>query len=131
VVAVVEELPVEHGLGEGAQQEAVVRGEQVQRRPHGHDAHEATLCQELRQPLGSESGETGPQRQVRILGHLRLQTDEMRHRVEWRHRRPPEEELAVQRGPVEGSEAQHVGTHPADRGRPVGPAANHSDTRSV
>ncbi len=97
------QLAVEHRLHERSQQEAVVGGDEVDRGPHHHDAHDLAVEEQLPQLVGLEPVEARPQRQVGVLRHLGLQADEVLDGVEDGPVRAPEQELAFERRPVEGA----------------------------
>ena len=51
------QLGVEHGLDERSQQQAVVGGDEVDRPPHHHDAHDLAVEEQLAQVVGTEAVE--------------------------------------------------------------------------
>ena len=79
----------------------------------------------VRQVVGVEAVEAGPQREVGVERDLGLQADEVLDRVERPAVGPLEQQLAGQRGPVEGAAAtgrrrtrRHLGRPPwSDRER--------------
>jgi hypothetical protein len=107
------EIPVEHGLRDRAQEEAVLGREEVDGRPHRDDPHDAPPGEELAQVVGPEALEPSPEGEVGVPRHLRLEADEVADCVERGQVRALEEELPRERRTVEGSERQTVGAQGA------------------
>ena len=108
---VTRQLPVENRLGEGPQRERVGRGHEVDRPAHDPRANDRPVEEQLPELVGIEVDEARPQRDVGIRRLLRLESDEMLNHVDRRHRDPLEQELAGERGPIEGADGQHVTGH--------------------
>ena len=115
VLAVARQLAVEHRLHQRSQEEAVVGRDEVDGGPHHHDADDLAVEEQLAQLVGLEPVEAGPQGHVRVLRHLGLEADQVVDRVEDGPVRAPEQELALERRPVEGARAEDVGGHRHDR----------------
>src|SRR5262245_64308033 len=96
------EFPVEYRLYEGPQQQAVVRADEVESRPHDDDAHCAPLNEQLGELVGPETVESRPQPRVRIQRQLRLQADEVLDGVQGRDARTTKQQLSLERRPVQG-----------------------------
>ena len=85
-------------------------------RPHDHDAHDLAIEEQRGQVVGLEALESRPQPEVGVQRQLRLQADEVLDGVEDRHVVPLEQQLPVERRPVQRPVAQHV-DHPVDAAR--------------
>ncbi len=114
------QLPVEHGLDERAEEEAVVGADEVDRRPHDDGPHDPPLHEELGERLGPEPLEARPESRVRVEGNLGLEADEVLDRLEGRHGRAAKEQLALERRPVQSPQAEdltarHVGRYDPTR----------------
>ena len=96
------QLTVEDGLAQRAQQERVVRRQQVDGPPHRHDAHEPAVLEGPADDGGVEVAQPRPQPEVRVERDLGLHADEVVDGVERRPVRALEQQLAGHRGPVEG-----------------------------
>jgi len=88
-------------LDERPQRQAVVRRDQVDRRPQVRDAHDLALLDEPREILGAEAVEPRPQAVVRRVRVLRLHRDEVAHRLDGASALAPEQELAGEQRAVE------------------------------
>ena len=95
------QLRVEHGLDERPQHEGVVSRDEVDRRAHDDGSHRLALEQQPLQLLRTEGLEAGPQADVGIARHLRLQPDELANDVERRPLDALEQVLPRQRRPVQ------------------------------
>ncbi len=113
VVTMVGELPVEHRLHEWPQDEAIVGGDEVDRAPHHDDPHELSLFDQRRELAGVERFHPRPQGGVGVVWDLCLQADEVFDGLLRRAARPLQEELAMQRRPVELALRENVGGHSA------------------
>jgi hypothetical protein len=83
------------------QREAVPRGDQVHRAAHEQGPHHPPGLQQLDQLARVEPGQPRPQSDVGLLRLLRLQADEVRDRVEGRHRSALEEQLTREQRPIQ------------------------------
>ena len=101
-------------LDERAEADRVSRRHEVQRPAEQGHPDGAALLQRVRQGLGAERLDPRPQRDVRIARHLRLERDEPLHRLERRHPPTPQEQLALEQGPVQRALRQDP-----SRGHPV------------
>ncbi len=108
------QLPVEHRLHERTQQQAVVGADEVDGGAHDDDPHHLSLEEQLGERASAGTLEPRPQSRVRVQRHLRLQADEVLDRLEDRHLGAPEQQLALERGPVEGTPAEDVTVHCPD-----------------
>ncbi len=108
----------EHGLGQGAQDEAVLRRDQVQRAPHDDDAHHGPLFEQQGQGRGLEAGQAGPQAQVGVLGQLGLEAEQAPDGSQRGTGVASQQQLAFQGGPVQGPIAEDIGAHLVMMARP-------------
>jgi hypothetical protein len=90
----------------------------VEGRTHDDDAHDPPVEEELPEAFGSEPIEPRPQRGVRVQRQLRLEADEVLDRIESGHVRAPEQQLALERGPVQRPPTQDLVAHVRDSGGP-------------
>ena len=111
VLAVVGELAIKNRLHQRSQHEAVVVGHQVDGRAHHRDPDELTLLDEVGERHGIEAGEPRPESGVRVVRDLRLHADEVADGGLRFQRRPIEQQLALQRGPIELAAGEDVGAH--------------------
>ena len=105
------QLLEEDRLGERAEHEAVVGGDDV----HGAALHDETndlaVEEQALQLAWTEVDEARPQGDVRVAGVLALHPDEVVDDVERRTANTGEEVLAVQRRPVELAGGQQISGH--------------------
>ena len=83
----------------------------MDRPPHDDDAHDLAVEEQLAELVGAEAVEPRPQAQVGVERHLGLHADEVADRVQRRHRRALQQELARQGGPAEGAGVENGGRH--------------------
>ena len=119
MIAVASQLTFQDRLEQGAEQEAVVGGDEVDRRPHQHDAHEGARLDEASGGRRVEVGEARPQGEVRIARDLGLQADEAVDGLERSERAPLQQQLAGERRPTEGATGQGA-AHASDLGWSAG-----------
>ena len=105
------ELGVEHGLGQRPQHQAVVRGDQMDRRPHHDDPHDLALHQQPPELVGIEGPQARPQGHVGVARLLGLEAHQVRHRVARRQVRAIQQELAREGRPAERARAEDLGRH--------------------
>ncbi len=107
-VAMRAQLALQHRLRQRPEIEAVVCGEEMDRAADGGRPHDRPCLQQRIELTRFERRQPRPQGDVRIVGNLRLQPDEMRDRGERIERRRLEQQLARQRGSVELPVAEHL-----------------------
>ena len=101
----------QHGLVEGAEADVVRGVHQVDRVAHQVSAKHGPFGNKLLQLLMTEAGQPRPQPDVRGQRGLGLQAGQVADRVQGGQRGPVEQQLAVQRGAVQGPQAQAVRGH--------------------
>ena len=107
------QLPVEDGPEQRPEPEAVVRRQQMDGAADRGDPDHLSLDQQRPEVGCVEPFEARPEARVRIRRHLRLEPDEVVHRRQRVERRALEEQLPLQRRPVErpcGDRVRHVRT---------------------
>ncbi len=105
------ELRVEDGLRQRPEDERVIGGDEVDRRSHQGNPHDPARLEELGELLGPEALESRPERRVRVMRFLRLESDEVPNRVECSEGSSLEQELPRKRRAVQGSRRQGVCAH--------------------
>ena len=117
------ELRVEHRLHQRPQEQGVVGGHEVDRAAHHHDPDQRTVREQHAHGHGIEVGESRPEGEVRIERVLRLEPDEVKHRLERGRGRPFEEQLPGERGSIQVGVRERVDCHQSCTlgvGEPVG-----------
>ena len=117
------ELGVEDRLHQRAQRQAVVRAHQVDRRAHDDGPDGPPPLDQAGQLSGPEAVEPRPQRRVGVVRHLRLEADEVLHGVEDGHLGAAQQQLAGERGAVQGPRAERLDRHGAEAYHRRGPPA--------
>ncbi len=105
------QLSVERRLDQRTQHETVLGSEEMQCGAHHHDARDPPVEHELRQLVGLELVDPGPQPEIRVQRQLRLHPDQMPDGVERGCRGPAEQQLTLERRPIEGPSVEYVGRH--------------------
>ena len=105
------ELRVEHRLHQRPQEQRVVGGHEVDRAAHHHDPDQRTVLEQHADGHGIEVGESRPEGEVRIERVLRLEPDEVTHRLERGRGRPFEEQLPGERGSIQVGVRERVDCH--------------------
>jgi hypothetical protein len=96
---------------ERLEHQAVAGGDEMDRRAHELRAHGAALVDQRGQLLRREAREPRPERDVWVLGDLRLHADQVLDRGEHGPRRAGQQALAMQERPVERAIGQEVAGH--------------------
>jgi hypothetical protein len=104
-------MAAQQRLVQGAEADVIRGVHQVNRVPHQVGAYHGPFGHEVLQLLLTEAGQPRPQPDVRGQRGLGLQAGQVPDRVPGRHRGPVEQQLAVQRGAVQGAQAQAVRGH--------------------
>jgi hypothetical protein len=96
-------------LHQRAQGQAVAGGDEVDRGAHQRCAHRAALGEQRRQFVVTKAVESGPEANVRRIGSLGLQADQVLNRLGGREAVALEEQLPREEGAVEGARIEHLG----------------------
>ena len=107
------ELAGEDRLHERAEQQAVLGADEVDRRAHHDGANDAPIDDQVRELLRPEALQARPERRVRVQRYLRLQANEVLDHLEHRSARAAQQVLALECGPVQSPQAEHVAAHGA------------------
>jgi hypothetical protein len=106
VLQVTPQLSLEDGLHQRTQQQTVVAAHEMDRPAHHTDPHHLPALEQLGQRVRPEALQSGPETGVGVVRHLRLHADEVLDGCERRQRRPLEQQLPLERGPVQRSGTQ-------------------------
>ena len=98
--------PIHDRLDERPEAPRVPGGDEVDRPAHQRHPHDGPIDQQVGELLAPEVHEAGPEPDVRGVRGLGLHPDEMLERRRDRQRGPAQEELSIERGAVQGADAE-------------------------
>jgi len=102
------EAALQDRLQDRTQRQAVASGDEMEGGAQEWQTDSVMTGEQFGQLVGAKSCQTRPEGDVRHLGHLRLQADEMLDRIGHGHLSAAQEELPLEQGAIERALAENI-----------------------